>query len=72
MYDIRPVHVCELCFGPLEVVYNYDEIAQTLTKSKILDGPLSMWRYADLMPLDGPPHVGKQVGYTPLIRANSM
>jgi len=72
MYDIRPVHVCELCFGPLEVVYNYDEIAQTLTKSKILDGPLSMWRYADLMPLDGPPHVGKQVGYTPLIRAENL
>ncbi len=23
-YDIAPVHICELCFGPLEVLYDYD------------------------------------------------
>jgi threonine synthase len=72
LYEIKPVHVCELCFGPLEVVYDYDKIKETLTKSKILDGPLSMWRYADLLPLENAPTVGKQVGYTPLVRADNL
>jgi threonine synthase len=68
-YDIAPVHVCELCFGPLEVQYNYDEIAKTISKTSIADGPISMWRYSDLLPLNLPPCVGHQVGFTPLIRA---
>jgi len=71
-YDIAPVHVCELCFGPLEVKYNYEEIAETLTKTSILDGPVSMWRYADLLPLNNEPCVGKQVGFTPLVRAENL
>jgi threonine synthase len=25
-YEIAPIYVCEFCFGPLEVVYNYDGI----------------------------------------------
>ncbi|MDR3710024.1 MAG: threonine synthase [Capsulimonadaceae bacterium] len=72
VYPKNPVHVCELCFGPLEIIYNYDEIASRLTKSKILDGPLSMWRYADLLPIDGDPTVGRQVGYTPLVKADNL
>jgi threonine synthase len=71
-YPKQPVHVCELCFGPLEIIYNYDEIATRFTRTKILDGPLSMWRYADLLPLDGDPTVGRQVGYTPLVRADNL
>ncbi|HEY3333469.1 MAG TPA: threonine synthase [Capsulimonadaceae bacterium] len=71
-YEKAPVHVCELCFGPLEVIYNYDEIASRMTKAHILDGPLTMWRYADLLPLDGDPSVGRQVGYTPLVRADNL
>jgi threonine synthase len=71
-YDIAPVHVCELCFGPLEVQYNYDEIATTMSRGSIADGPVSMWRYADLLPLDGDPSVGRQVGYTPLVRADNL
>jgi len=71
-YQKAPVHVCELCFGPLEIIYNYEEIAPKLTKSKILDGPLSMWRYIDLLPIDGEPSVGRQVGYTPLVKADNL
>jgi threonine synthase len=71
-YDIAPVHVCELCFGPLEVQYNYDEIAKTISKTSIADGPISMWRYSDLLPLNLPPCVGHQVGFTPLIRAENL
>src|SRR5262249_6254219 len=31
-----------------------------------------MWRYAELLPLDGPPSVGAQVGWTPLVRADRL
>jgi len=71
-YPKQPVHVCEFCFGPLEVIYNYDEIAPGFTRGKILDGPLTMWRYADLLPLDTDPTVGRLVGYTPLVRADNL
>src|ERR1700722_18839919 len=47
---ISPVHVCELCFGPLEVVLNWEEIAPKVTRESIAAGPTSMWRYWDLLP----------------------
>jgi threonine synthase len=70
-YDKAPIHVCELCFGPLEVCYDF-EAGPKITRELIESGPLSMWRYADLLPLDGPPTVGKQVGFTPLVRAENL
>ncbi len=70
-YDKAPVHVCELCFGPLEVSYDYT-FGPKITRELIESGPLTMWRYADLLPLDGPPTVGKQVGFTPLVKADNL
>jgi threonine synthase len=71
-YSISPVHVCEFCFGPLEVVYDYEKIKGTLTREKIKARPKSMWRYRELLPLNGDPSVGMNVGYTPLIRADGL
>ncbi|MDX1932296.1 MAG: threonine synthase [Capsulimonadales bacterium] len=71
-YEKLPNHVCELCFGPLEVAYDWDTIRQSVSREKIERGPFSMWRYADLLPIDGEPTVGKQVGWTPLIRAERL
>ncbi len=51
-YSIGPIHVCEFCFGPLEVVYNYDKVKENLTREKIEERPKSMWRYRELLPLD--------------------
>ena len=31
---IAPLHVCETCFGPLEVQYDYDAIRRTLTRER--------------------------------------
>lgn len=70
-YDKAPIHVCELCFGPLEVVYDFD-FGPKITRERIEDGPISMWRYSDLLPLDGDPCVGSQVGFTPLVRAENL
>jgi threonine synthase len=41
-YPISPVHVCEFCFGPLEVVYDYEKIKGTLTREKVEARPKSM------------------------------
>jgi threonine synthase len=71
-YLVKPVHVCEFCFGPLEVVYDYEEIKKSLNRTKIKRRPKTMWRYRELLPLDSDPAVGKNVGFTPLIRAERL
>jgi len=71
-YPIKPVHVCEFCFGPLEVVYDYEEIKKNLTRVKIEGRPKTMWRYKELLPLDSDPTVGRNVGFTPLIKADRL
>ncbi|MBF0274290.1 MAG: threonine synthase [Nitrospinae bacterium] len=68
----EPIHVCEFCFGPLEVMYNMEEIKKNLSREKIKNGPKSMWRYKELLPIDGEPFVGLNTGYTPLIRAKNL
>src|SRR4029077_13610945 len=71
-YPTAPIHVCELCFGPLEVVLNWEEITPKVSREKIAAGPPSMWRYWDLLPVEGPPTVGKNVGWTPLVKAQHL
>lgn len=71
-YSIKPVHVCEFCFGPLEVVYDYEQIQKSLTREKIEGRPKTMWRYRELLPLNSDPSVGRNVGFTPLIKAERL
>ncbi len=70
-YPVEPVHVCEFCFGPLEVVYDYDEIKKNISREKIKEGPNSLWRYVDLLPVETPT-VGLTAGYTPLRKAENL
>lgn len=67
-----PIHVCEFCFGPLEVDYDYDKIKKVVSRKSIEAGPPTMWRYKELMPLDQEPTVGHHVGFTPLVRAHNL
>ena len=71
-YPAEALHVCELCFGPLEVSYDYRAISQAVTRESIAQGPPTMWRYADLLPVeaDGPVSLG--AGFTPLVRADRL
>lgn len=69
VYPLDPLHVCEFCFGPLEVFYDYEALARTLTRERIERGPLTMWRYADLLPCAAERVVDIGTGYTPLLRA---
>ena len=68
----EPLHVCEFCFGPLEVDYNYEAIQKSISRQSIEDGPESLWRYIDLLPIDGEPTDGLNSGFTPLIRAKNL
>jgi threonine synthase len=74
-YPASPTHVCEFCFGPLEVDYDYEAIGARVSRARIEAGPPSIWRYADLLPLDvpdGAPPIGPHVGFTPLVRAHNL
>lgn len=72
LYPVAALHVCEFCFGPLEVDYNYEEIRKHLSHERIENGPKSLWRYADLLPIEGLPTVGLHAGLTPLIEAKNL
>lgn len=71
-YPKKALHVCSFCFGPLEVDYEYEEIKKVISRKKIESRPQTMWRYKELLPLDGEPTVGIQVGYTPLVKAHNL
>ena len=71
-YPAEPLNVCDFCFGPLEVVYDYDAIARVISRERIVTGPLSMWRYEDLLPVDGEEAVDINAGFTPLVRCRNL
>jgi threonine synthase len=71
-YPAEPLHVCEFCFGPLEVDYDYDMLRRTLTRKAIESGPPSIWRYGGLLPTEGDPAVGRHCGMTPLVPAKNL
>ncbi len=71
-YPLTASHVCEFDFGPLEVVYDYDRIKRSLTKTAIQSRPQTMWRYRELLPVAEEPTVGTEVGFTPLIKADRL
>ncbi len=71
-YPLDPIYVCDFCFGPLEVVYDYDAMREAVSRDSIERGPLSAWRYADLLPCDADLAVDIQAGYTPLLKADRL
>lgn len=71
-YELKAAHVCEFCFGPLEVTYDYSTLSQTVTRESIQAGPHSIWRYRSFLPVatDTPIDVG--TGMTPLLQAHRL
>jgi threonine synthase len=72
LYPKEAIHICEFDFGPLEAAYDYDLIAKNISREIIESRPQTMWRYRELLPIDGLPTVGAQVGFTPLVRADRL
>ena len=71
-YPAEALNFCTEDFGPLEVDYHYEAIAEALSRSRVESRPETMWRFRELLPLDGAPTVGTQVGGTPLVRADRL
>jgi len=71
-YPVEPRMMCDACFGPVEVAYDYDAMRGVVTRESIEAGPRSLWRYRDLLPIDGEPVAGLRSGFTPLVRANRL
>jgi len=71
-YPKEPIYVCEYCFGPLEVDYDYEKIKTKLTREEIESRPENLWRYKELLPIDKEPTDGLNSGYTPLVRAAKL
>ncbi len=71
-YPTAAIYVCEFCFGSLEVDYDYDRIRSVLSREKIEKGPRSIWRYRELLPIDGEPTIGFHSGFTPFFKADNL
>src|ERR1700752_1479499 len=70
----QPRSICDECFSPLEVAYDYDalqaQVAEgTLSRERISERPPNMWRYAELLPLPAGFEPRLPVGFTPLFQA---
>src|SRR5436309_4189953 len=64
--------ICSKCFGPLEPVYDWDELARTVSRESVSAGPASLWRYAGLLPAEPPEGMDSSPGFTPLVPAQRL
>src|SRR6202158_1684997 len=72
-YELQATHVCEMCFGPLDMVYDEAGLKKKVSRERIEQGPSSMWRYRYLLPVeDDTPLVPLGEGFTPLVKADRL
>jgi threonine synthase len=71
-YELDASFVCEQCFGPLEVSYDFSDLDPAEARRKIQAGSRGIWRYSDFLPFDGRPGDPLEPGLTPLIRADRL
>jgi len=64
--------ICEDCFSPLEVAYDYDTIRPQLWRERIASRAPNMWRYRELLPLPDGPEPALPTGFTPLLHASRL
>ena len=68
---MQPLSLCDFCLSPLEVSYDYKAMAGAVSREKLAAGPPSMWRYADLLSVEGEV-VDIGTGFTPLTKADRL
>lgn len=70
-YPLEPINLCDFCFSPLEVIYDYKAMAKAVSREKIAQGTRSMWRYRDMLPVENK-EIDLGTGFTPLIKAENL
>jgi len=68
----QPRSICEDCFSPLEVAYDYDAVRPEMTRERIASRAPNMWRYAELLPLPPNFQPSTPAGFTPLLQARQL
>jgi threonine synthase len=71
-YPLEARYVCDNCFGPLEVSYDFTGLDADELRRRIQAGPLDIWRYADFLPFEQRPPTALAAGMTPLIKADRL
>lgn len=71
-YALEAKHVCEVCFGPLEVRYDYDLLRQKVSRATIEAGPNSIWRYRSFLPVATEDVIDVGTGMTPLVQSERL
>ena len=71
-YPLEARYVCEECFGPLDVTYDFSDLDPAEARRKIQAGSRGIWRYADFLPFAERPRDPLEPGLTPLIRADRL
>src|SRR4051812_32181113 len=71
-YELTARYVCDICFGPLEVAYDYSGLDAAEVKRRIQGGPQDIWRYADFLPFEQRPQTALAAGVTPLVKADRL
>ena len=71
-YPLEASYVCERCFGPLEVSYDFADLDPGEARRKIQAGSRGIWRYADFLPFAERPRDPLEPGLTPLVRADRL
>ncbi len=51
LYGNQPLSACEDCLAPLELTYDLEAARPHFTRANIAAGPISIWRYAALLPV---------------------
>lgn len=70
-YPLEPMNLCDFCLSPLEVNYDYKSMAGAVSREKLAQGEVTMWRYRDLLPVEGEV-VDLGTGFTPLVKADNL
>ncbi|HEY7197363.1 MAG TPA: threonine synthase [Gaiellaceae bacterium] len=68
-HPLEALAVCPRCLAPLDPVYDWDALAETVTHATVAAGPTSLWRYAPLLPVEAPAEPRLAPGLTPLVAA---
>jgi len=65
------LNICEDCFGPLDVVYDFAKIE--LGRQSFEGRARNIWRYSELLPVVDETHiVDLHAGFTPLVRTANL
>jgi len=71
-FPAKALWVCDQCLGPLEVIYDYEAVRRDISREKIEARGKNLWRYRELLPIEGEPRSGLYSGYTPLVKADRL